>query len=66
LLSLPGKLAVRILQLLTFVVLTSFLLHRNGPESKDSDDERQRSLNWIEGRLKALEGEDGKTKAASS
>src|SRR5215213_8911948 len=41
------------LQLLTFVVLTSFLIHRNSPESKDSDDEMQRSLNRIEKRLKA-------------
>jgi SNF2 family DNA or RNA helicase len=56
------------LQLLTFVVLTSFLIHRNSPESKDSDEEMQRSLNRIERRLKSLEeaGEGGKTKAGSS
>ena len=54
------------LQLLTFVVLTSFLIHRNSPESKDSDDQMQRSLDRIEKRLKALEGEDGKSKAGSS
>jgi SNF2 family DNA or RNA helicase len=56
------------LQLLTFVVLTSFLIHRNSPESKDSDEEMQRSLNRIEKRLKSLEeaGEGGKTKAGSS
>jgi hypothetical protein len=42
------------------------LIHRNSPESKDSDDEMQRSLNRIEKRLKALEGEGGKTKAGSS
>jgi hypothetical protein len=54
------------LQLLTFVVLTSFLIHRNSPESRDSDDEMQRSLNRIEKRLKALEGEGGKAKAGSS
>jgi SNF2 family DNA or RNA helicase len=53
------------LQLLTFVVLTSFLIHRNSPESKDSDEEMQRSLNRIEKRLKALEGEGGKTKTTS-
>ena len=53
------------LQLLTFVVLTSFLIHRNSPESRDSDDEMQRSLARIEKRLKALEGEGGKTKAGS-
>jgi hypothetical protein len=54
------------LQLLTFVVLTSFLIHRNSPESRDSDDEMQRSLDWIEKRLKALEGEGGKAKAGRS
>jgi SNF2 family DNA or RNA helicase len=54
------------LQLLTFVVLTSFLIHRNSPESKDSDEQMQRSLNRIEQRLKALEGEGGKSKAGSS
>jgi SNF2 family DNA or RNA helicase len=56
------------LQLLTFVVLTSFLIHRNSPESKDSDEEMQRSVNRIERRLKSLEeaGEGGKTKAGSS
>jgi hypothetical protein len=51
---------------LTFVVLTSFLIHRNSPESRDSDDEMQQSLNRIEKRLKALEGEGGKSKAGSS
>ena len=54
------------LQLFTFVVLTSFLIHRNSPESRDSDDEMQQSLNRIEKRLKALEGEGGKTKTGSS
>jgi hypothetical protein len=54
------------LQLLTFVVLTSFLIHRKSPESKDSDEEMQRSLNRIEKRLKALEGEGGKAKTGSS
>ena len=56
------------LQLLTFVVLTTFLIHRNSHESRDSDDEMQRSLNRIEKRLKALEeaGQGGKTKAGSS
>ena len=32
------------LQLLTFVVLTTFLIHRNSHESRDSDDEMQKSL----------------------
>src|SRR5829696_4923556 len=54
------------LQLFTFVVLTSFLIHRNSPESRDSDDEMQQSLNRIEKRLKALEGEGGKAKTGSS
>jgi hypothetical protein len=54
------------LQLLTFVVLTSFLIHRESPESRDSDDEMQQSLNRIEKRLKALEGEGGKAKTGSS
>jgi SNF2 family DNA or RNA helicase len=54
------------LQLLTFVVLTSFLIHRNSPESRDSDDQMQQSLNRIEKRLKALEDEGGKAKAGSS
>jgi hypothetical protein len=56
------------LQLLTFVVLTTFLIHRDSHESRDSDDEMQRSLNRIEQRLKALEetGQGGKAKASSS
>ena len=54
------------LQLLTFVVLTSCLVHRNSPESKDSDDEMQQALSRIEKRLKTLEGEGGKAKAGSS
>ena len=54
------------LHLFTFVVLTSFLIHRNSPESRDSDDEMQQSLNRIEKRLKALEGEGGKAKTGSS
>jgi hypothetical protein len=55
------------LQLLTFVVLTSFLIHRNSPESRDSDDEMQKTLNRIDKRLKSLEeaAEGGKSKAGS-
>lgn len=49
------------LQLLTFVTLTSFLIHRGSPESKDSDEEMQASLTRIEERLKTLEGKDGNT-----
>ena len=55
------------LQLLTFVVLTTFLIHRQSPESRDSDDEMQQTLNRIEKRLKSLEeASGGKTKASSS
>jgi hypothetical protein len=53
------------LQLLTFVVLTSFLIHRQSPESKDSDEQMQQSLDRIEKRLKALEAEGGKSRATS-
>jgi hypothetical protein len=42
------------------------VIHRNSHESRDSDDEMQRTLNRIEKRLKALEGEGGKAKAGSS
>jgi hypothetical protein len=49
------------------VVLTTFLIHRQSPESRDSDDEMQRTLNRIEKRLKSLEeASGGKTKASSS
>ena len=55
------------LQLLTFVVLTTYLIHRNSHESRDSDDEMQQSLNRIEKRLKSLEeaGQGGKSTAGS-
>jgi hypothetical protein len=42
------------LQLLTFVVLTSFLLHRGSHESKDGDDELRAKLDRIERRLAEL------------
>ena len=41
-------------QLLTFVVLTSFLVHKGSHESKDSDDEMKATLERIEGRLERL------------
>jgi hypothetical protein len=44
------------LQLLTFVVLTSFLIHKGSHESKDTDEEMQAQLNRIEKKLTALEG----------
>jgi hypothetical protein len=43
------------LQLLTFVVLTSFLYHRGSHESKDSDEKMERTLARIEGRLERIE-----------
>jgi hypothetical protein len=39
------------LQLLTFVVLTTHLVHRGSHESKDTDEAMQRQLNRIEERL---------------
>jgi hypothetical protein len=44
------------LQLLTFVVLTSFLVFRGSPESRDSDDEMKVLLESIEKRLIVVEG----------
>jgi hypothetical protein len=41
------------------------LIHRNSHESRDSDDEMQRSPDRIEKRLKALEVEGGKAKTGS-
>jgi hypothetical protein len=43
------------LQLLTFVILTSFLVHKGSHESKDSDEQMQASLHRIEQRLQQLE-----------
>lgn len=43
------------LQLFTFVVLTTFLIHRNSHESRDSDDEMQRKLDRIEKAVNALQ-----------
>jgi len=42
------------LQLLTFVVLTSFLIHTGSHESKDSDERLQAAVDRIERRLDAL------------
>jgi hypothetical protein len=41
-------------QLLTFVTLTSFLIHRGSPESKDGDEEMMAKLESIEKELKGL------------
>jgi hypothetical protein len=43
------------LQLLSFVVLTSFLIHKGSHESKDSDDETAEQLNRIEQKLDELQ-----------
>src|SRR5215210_6962777 len=42
------------LQLLTFVVLTTFLIHRGSAESKDSDEEMRAALERIEAQLAEL------------
>jgi Domain of unknown function (DUF6766) len=47
------------LQLLTFVVLTTFLIHRGSHESRDSDDEIKGLLQRIEDRLARIEGVQG-------
>lgn len=43
------------LQRLTFVVLTTFLIHRGSHESKDTDDKVMETLERIERRIEALE-----------
>jgi hypothetical protein len=43
------------LQLLTFVVLTSFLVHKGSHESKDSDEQMRQALRRIERRLERFE-----------
>jgi hypothetical protein len=43
------------LQLLTFVVLTSFLIHKGSHESKDTDEAMQAQLTRIENQLKELQ-----------
>ena len=42
------------LQLLTFVTLTTILMHKGSPESKDSDEETKETLGRIEERLKSV------------
>jgi hypothetical protein len=43
------------LQLLTFMVLTSFLVYRGSPESRDSDDELQAKVDEILDRMNSPE-----------
>jgi hypothetical protein len=52
------------LQLLTFVVLTSFLIHRGSHESKDSDTAMERTLARIESRLAHLEMRPGQVSSS--
>jgi hypothetical protein len=44
------------LQLLTFVVLTAFLVYKGSPESKDRDEDIKAALGRIELRLDGIEG----------
>jgi hypothetical protein len=53
------------LQLFSFVVLASLFIHKGSAESKDSDEQMQKSLDRIEKRLKAMEGGE-KTGAKNS
>jgi len=43
------------LELASFVVLSSFLIHKGSPESKDGDDKMQATLERIEDKLRQLE-----------
>lgn len=43
------------LQLLTMVVLTSFLIHKGSHESKDNDERVEQLLNQMDKRLRTLE-----------
>ena len=47
------------LQLLSFVVLTAFLVHRGSHESRDQDEHTQASLDRIEARLLRMEQKHG-------
>jgi hypothetical protein len=55
------------LQLLTFVILTGFLIWRGSPESRDGQDEMMEAIRRIEARLdsQALSPEDPVTVASS-
>lgn len=46
------------LQLLTFVVLTTYLIHRGSAESRDGQDKMQASLDRIERRLQAISSQE--------
>ena len=53
------------LELTTFVVVSSFLIHKGSPESKDVDDEMQATLDRIEKRLRELEPDGPKDRNAA-
>ena len=48
------------LQVFVFIVLTTFLVHRNSHESPDTDYENEASLRRIEAKLDALEARVGR------
>jgi hypothetical protein len=52
------------LELVTFVVLSSFLIHKGSPESKDGDDEMQATLDRIEQTVHDLEQHAARKAAA--
>ncbi|MBX9573755.1 MAG: hypothetical protein K2X77_32965 [Candidatus Obscuribacterales bacterium] len=51
------------LQLLTFVVLTSFLIHKGSHESKDGDEELKQMIGQIQKRLDKMEGKGTRSAA---
>jgi hypothetical protein len=51
------------LQLLSMVVLTSFLIHKGSHESKDTDEKVEQALARIEQRLDELTSESARVKA---
>jgi hypothetical protein len=53
------------LQLLTFVVLTTYFIYKRSHESRDSQDEMQQAIKRIEKRLQGLDGEGRAAKKAS-
>jgi hypothetical protein len=51
------------LELASFVVLSSFLIHKGSPESKDGDDEMKATLDRIEHKLDQMEAVRAKPQA---
>jgi hypothetical protein len=48
------------LQLFTFVVLTTFLVHRGSPESRDGDEELKLMIQRLEQRLRRIEPKEAR------